>query len=203
MPFLSREGVRHALLRTPKGSPSVDNAPRTRISAITSTNIASSNLALVPLLLGLPLTVVAAVGYAAYASGEVQLQPGFRATVAVYALAALLELACEPMHNHSVTELKTSVRVRAEGLGVGAKSLMTFSASFMTPGCPPNLLAPSLYLPLLEGRWHIASCSLSRTCIITETRYQVSVWPSYEMCLYLQSRFPVEDLPKPTSISTC
>ncbi|KAL0952359.1 hypothetical protein HGRIS_006638 [Hohenbuehelia grisea] len=128
--FLSREGVRHALLRTPKSSAIVDDATKTETSATTSTNIASSNLALVPLLLGLPLTVVAAVGYAVYAPGEVQLQPGFRATVAVYALAALLELACEPMHNHSVIEMKTAVRVRAEGLGVGAKSLMTFLILF-------------------------------------------------------------------------
>lgn len=68
----------------------------------------------------------------------------------MYALAVLLELACEPVHNRyahralypdfttdmvctlysSVIELKTAVRVRAKGLGVGAKSLMTFLILF-------------------------------------------------------------------------
>ncbi|KAJ8694394.1 Oligosaccharide translocation protein rft1 [Pleurotus ostreatus] len=88
-----------------------------------SLGVASANLALVPLLLSLPLTVIAAVGYTACAPTDIKfsLDSGDGYDVRV---------GCVVGAGFSVIELKTAVRVRAKGLGVGAKSLMTFLILF-------------------------------------------------------------------------
>ncbi|TFK37659.1 Rft protein-domain-containing protein [Crucibulum laeve] len=106
--FMSREGIRNALLRVK------DRTPRTM------------NLAFLPIALGLPLALGASLLYVRYASAEMKEQPGFESAIAIYAVAALVELLSEPMHNVAMAELKTNVRVRAEGLGVTCKSIVTF-----------------------------------------------------------------------------
>ncbi|KAF7305153.1 hypothetical protein MKEN_01230500 [Mycena kentingensis (nom. inval.)] len=110
--FLSREGVRNALLRV---KPSKDGA----------WHVANGVLFL-PLMLGIPLALATSVGYARFASTETQAQAGFRAGITLYALAAVLELWAEPMHNRGMAEMKTHVRFRAEGSGVMARTFVTF-----------------------------------------------------------------------------
>lgn len=81
--FLSREGVRNALLR-------VDTKKRTP---------ATSNLAFLPIVLGVPLALATSLLFVRYASQEIREQPYFENAIAVYAGAALVELCSEPMHN--------------------------------------------------------------------------------------------------------
>ncbi|KAJ6582822.1 Rft protein-domain-containing protein [Mycena sp. CBHHK59/15] len=110
--FLSREGVRNALLRV-KRNPT-DGAWD------------AGNLAFLPIGLGVPLALATSFAYAHFAAQETRAQPGFHGGIAVYALAAVMELWCEPMHNQAMAEMKTHVRVRAEGTGVMCKTFVTF-----------------------------------------------------------------------------
>lgn len=89
--FLSREGVRNALLRTPQSgkSPTDDTLLKKR----------RSNLAFLPLLLGIPLALAASASYRQLAGHEIKAQPRFELTVAIYALAAVAELCSEPFFN--------------------------------------------------------------------------------------------------------
>ncbi|KAF8064105.1 Rft protein-domain-containing protein [Lyophyllum atratum] len=106
--FLSREGVRNALLRVKKTGP------------------ATRNVSVLPMLLGFPLALASAYLYAHFAGSEVRSQEYFTVSIGIYALAALLELMSEPMHNLAMSELRTGLRVKAEGLGITSKTLVTF-----------------------------------------------------------------------------
>ncbi|KAJ7221716.1 Rft-1-domain-containing protein [Mycena pura] len=108
--FISREGVRNALLRVKRTEDGSWNA---------------GNLSFLPIAIGLPLALATSVGYARFAAEETKSQSGFYGGIAVYALAAVIELWCEPMHNQSMAEMKTHLRVRAEGTGVIFKTLVT------------------------------------------------------------------------------
>ncbi|KAJ7168323.1 Rft protein-domain-containing protein [Mycena crocata] len=109
--FLSREGVRNALLRVKRTDDGSWNG---------------RNLSLLPSLIGIPLALATSFGYAHFAAQETRNQPGFYGGIGVYAFAAVMELWCEPMHNLAMAETKTHVRVRAEGTGVVCKTLVTF-----------------------------------------------------------------------------
>ncbi|KAF8154062.1 Rft protein-domain-containing protein [Crassisporium funariophilum] len=115
--FLSREGVRNALLRVSK------HADR-------DTAIRRMNISFLPVILGVPLAIFTSFVYARFASEEMKLQQHFRIAIALYALAAVSELLSEPLYNRAISELKTGVRVRAEGLGITSKSLTTFLILF-------------------------------------------------------------------------
>ncbi|KDR74152.1 hypothetical protein GALMADRAFT_227845 [Galerina marginata CBS 339.88] len=115
--FLSREGIRNALLRVGK-DPSADSKAK------------RANLALLPIISGIPLALGTAVLYTRFAGEEIKLQPHFSTAIALYALAAVTELLSEPLYNVAMVELKTGIRVRAEGLGITAKSITTFLILF-------------------------------------------------------------------------
>lgn len=82
--FLSREGVRNALLRVKRTKDGSWNA---------------GNLPFLPIALGVPLALATSFGYAHLAAQETKSQSGFYGGIGVYALAAVMELWCEPMHN--------------------------------------------------------------------------------------------------------
>ncbi|KAG2348602.1 Rft-1-domain-containing protein [Suillus weaverae] len=121
--FLSREGVRNALLRAwprnttihTQGSTSYDD----HMAALT-------NLSALPIILGLPVSLATAVTYATLASDDVCRQPHFHVALSIYVFAALSELFSEPMHNRAMGEVRTGARVRAEGLGITCKTLVTY-----------------------------------------------------------------------------
>ncbi|KAJ7915534.1 Rft protein-domain-containing protein [Mycena leptocephala] len=100
--FLSREGVRNALLRVKRTEDAI----------------------------GVPLSLATSFGYARLATQETKSQSGFYRGIDIYALAAVMELWCEPMHNQAMAEMKTHIRVRAEGTGVMLKTLVTFLVLF-------------------------------------------------------------------------
>jgi oligosaccharide translocation protein RFT1 len=95
--FLSREGVRGALLRAAGdqalgrhgASPSAGGPAHAR----------TANLAFLPVLAGIPLALGTAALFARAAGAELQAQPYLRAAVGMYALAAVGELLSEPMYN--------------------------------------------------------------------------------------------------------
>ncbi|KAM6501853.1 Rft-1 domain containing protein [Amanita muscaria] len=110
--FLSREGVRNALLRASKDK--------------MKENSSVANLSFLPILVGVPLASLVTLLYGSLAGKDVRSQPHFVLSIWVYALAAIVELLAEPMHNVAMSELRTDIRVRAEGLGVTMKTIVTF-----------------------------------------------------------------------------
>jgi len=89
--FLSREGVRNALLRV-SGHADADM------------NIKRTNMSFLPIILGVPLALSTCLVYAHLASQEMQEQPYFSSAIAIYAAAALWELLCEPLYNRFVRQ---------------------------------------------------------------------------------------------------
>ncbi|KAH7927704.1 Rft-1-domain-containing protein [Leucogyrophana mollusca] len=121
--FLSREGVRNALLRA---WPSPDEPNSTKLTSVDT--VKSTNLASVPALIGLPVAITTVCLYGYAASADTQSQPRFRPALWIYALAAVGELCSEPMHNRAMGEVRTHIRVRAEGLGITCKTIITYVA---------------------------------------------------------------------------
>ena len=113
--FLSREGVRNALLRS-----SVKDKKKDSNAALVE------NISLIPVFLGIPISGLTALVYVQFASPSTSSQPKFHLSVAVYAVAAILELLSEPLYIRAQNELRLTVRVRAEGVAVVSKSVVTF-----------------------------------------------------------------------------
>ncbi|KAI0087009.1 Rft protein-domain-containing protein [Irpex rosettiformis] len=110
--FLSREGTRNALLRAGKG-------------ILTWTPI-QANVALLPVLFGIPITIISTVTYLYASSDTTTSQPHFTLSVFIYALAAFCELLSEPLYIRAQNELRFDVRVRIEGTAVFAKTITAF-----------------------------------------------------------------------------
>ncbi|TFK69820.1 Rft-1-domain-containing protein [Pluteus cervinus] len=106
--FLSREGVRNALMRAKTQTPSV------------------TNISIIPAIIGAPLGLLIPCVYMSSARADAKEQPYFYTSVIIYAIAAFIELFCEPMHNKAMAELQTIIRVKAEGLGITIKAMVTF-----------------------------------------------------------------------------
>ena len=115
--FLSREGVRVALLRQRKNVPP-DLA---------------RNISLLPAYVGAPIAVALAVLYSTTSAPAARAQPHFNLSVSIYAFAAALELASEPLYIRAQNELRVDVRVRAEGAAVFSKTLVTFLGLAFAP----------------------------------------------------------------------
>ncbi|KAG6379086.1 Rft protein-domain-containing protein [Boletus reticuloceps] len=118
--FLSREGVRNSLLRIWPQQTNVDQ-PASAVSVAQC-----ANLAALPFFLGLPTTFVTVVLYAFSASETTTSQPHFHLALLIYATAAVGELLSEPMHNRAMGEVRTDARVKAEGLGIIVKTIITY-----------------------------------------------------------------------------
>ena len=90
--FLSREGVRNALLRVSRHTDA-------------DTSIKRTNMSFLPIIFGVPLALSTCLVYAHFASQEMQEKPYFNTAIAIYAVAALCELLCEPFYNRFVSRL--------------------------------------------------------------------------------------------------
>ncbi|KAI0823845.1 Rft-1-domain-containing protein [Trametes gibbosa] len=123
--FLSREGVRNALLRAPPSAdPSQDRATTSRLI---------SNISILPILLGVPMAAFSSLAYLGTSSAATSSQPHFRSSVVLYVFAAFFELLSEPMYIRTQNELKFHVRVRAEGTAVVLKTVTTFIVLVSAP----------------------------------------------------------------------
>lgn len=87
--FLSREGVRNSLLRV---------WPQ-RGRTVQLRTLQCINLATVPALLGIPITLVVVITYIYTVSEDARGQPLFHLALFIYVVAAAIELFSEPMHN--------------------------------------------------------------------------------------------------------
>lgn len=123
--FLSREGVRNALLRAQTNT---QHSPDE-----TTTRRLTTNVSLLPILLGFPTAAFSAFAYLVMSSSTTSSQPHFRVSVILYALAALFELLSEPMYIRTQNELRFQVRVRAEGTAVVLKTVTTFLVLVRAP----------------------------------------------------------------------
>jgi oligosaccharide translocation protein RFT1 len=163
--FISREGVRLALLRSPnaeqddgkkgpqpkenligekanekddsktrqrkgKGSSKLSSVankdPNTNSSlTITSKRLLVSNIATLPFLLGLPLSIVLAGVYTSTASSETSSQPYFRSSIMLYTTSALFQLAAEPLYILAQQELDFGTRVKSEAAAVLSRAGVT------------------------------------------------------------------------------
>jgi oligosaccharide translocation protein RFT1 len=94
-------------------------------SSSSSPNLAH-NISLLPAYVGVPIAVALAVLYSATSAPAVRTQSHFHLSVSIYALAAAIELASEPLYIRVQNELRMDVRVRAEGIAVFLKTLVTF-----------------------------------------------------------------------------
>jgi oligosaccharide translocation protein RFT1 len=114
--FLSREGVRNALLRTPynKGVRSQDS------------HALVSNISLLPVFLGIPIATLASLLYIYASSSSTNSQSYFQLSVIVYAFAAFFELLSEPLYIRAQNELRLDIRIKAEGTAVISKTIVTF-----------------------------------------------------------------------------
>ncbi|CAL1712367.1 unnamed protein product [Somion occarium] len=119
--FLSREGVRNALLRSSTNQQDTSTSQKD-----VGKDILVSNISLLPVLLGIPITVASASLYLNTSSSSTSSQPHFRLSVVIYALAAFFELLSEPLYIRAQNELRFDIRVRAEGTAVALKTFTAF-----------------------------------------------------------------------------
>lgn len=113
--FLSREGFRNALLRTP-----------TAKEASKDHRALTDNIAALPVLIGMPAALLISLVYVNAASLSTTSQSHFYASVTLYAMAAALELLSEPLYIRAQNDVRVDLRVKAEGIAVIMKTLITF-----------------------------------------------------------------------------
>ncbi|VDC05570.1 unnamed protein product [Peniophora sp. CBMAI 1063] len=109
--FLSREGVRNALLRS---------------ASKPSTSKQIDNISILPVYFGIPSAFLLSCIYICMSSESTRNQPFFTPSVLVYAVAASVELLSEPLYVRAQNELRFNIRIRAEGLAVFLKTVFTF-----------------------------------------------------------------------------
>jgi len=171
--FLCREGVRLALLRTPEPShttpspglniespkpvrankpvkpvkpvkPARDPNPEPNppLTVAEDPRLAS-NISTLPFLGGIPIALGFALLYYKQANEETSSQPNFLPAIAIYVVAAIIELAAEPLYIRAQNELQFGLRVTSEGTGVILRTLTTVAILLLAP--PQwNLLAFAL-----------------------------------------------------------
>ena len=129
--FLSREGVRNALLRRGPSSPSSPSASTAENSG-PGVRQADRGLAIVPLYLGTGIATVLSSIYLYTTPVSTTSQRDFHLSLGLYVLAALLELAIEPHYIACLTSIppKLYVRVQAEGGQAIVKAIVTFTSLY-------------------------------------------------------------------------
>lgn len=120
--FLSREGVRNALLRS-------------------EVSTRSNSLAAWPLRLGIGVAILSVSLYLGTAPVSTTSQPYFHPALALYVLGALLELFVEPLYVRATRSGNLRARVQAEGGQAGVRTALSFA-----------LLVALPYLGDAEGR---------------------------------------------------
>jgi oligosaccharide translocation protein RFT1 len=103
--FLSREGVRNAVLRS---------------------SSSASSISTWPLKLGLGVTLASVTFYLSMAPDSTTAQPHFHLSLALYVLGALLELLVEPFYIRA-TRNDLKVRVAAEGGQAAVRTALSFA----------------------------------------------------------------------------
>lgn len=129
--FLSREGIRNALLRRDVSS----STPATTKQGPASTGKSNGRLACVPLYLGLVVASAVLTLYLQTSSASTASQTDFHVALGLYVFAALAELSIEPFYIRCLTSSPPQLRVRvqAEGGMAMVKSVVTFAILYARP----------------------------------------------------------------------
>nr|XP_019042746.1 hypothetical protein I302_08453 [Kwoniella bestiolae CBS 10118]OCF21676.1 hypothetical protein I302_08453 [Kwoniella bestiolae CBS 10118] len=125
--FLSREGIRNALLRTKTPSPSPSSTSSSTSSDQDIHERQVRSLSTIPLHLGLIISSVIGSIYI-YSSDDITTsQSHFYPSLGMYILGSLMELSIEPIYIsiHRLTPPKLGVRMRAEGGMAIIRSIVT------------------------------------------------------------------------------
>jgi oligosaccharide translocation protein RFT1 len=93
--FLSREGIRGALMRTWSDN---QESGEENLTRKTERTIKRANLALLPALSGIPLAAATSFLYVTFVGHDTSSQKHFELAISIYALSAVTELLSEPMH---------------------------------------------------------------------------------------------------------
>lgn len=152
--FLSREGIRSALVRSTSSSSNGKSASGVRKTS------------LIPLAVGIPLSIC---GYALYdysVSDAVRQQSGYSVSVMLYALATCIELASEPFFNQAQMAMDVKLRVSIEGSAVIVRAIVTLlvvlygrdQAALLAFGAGQLAYATTL---LARYAWHYRASELS------------------------------------------
>ncbi|SJX66199.1 related to nuclear division protein Rft1 [Sporisorium reilianum f. sp. reilianum] len=130
--FLSRDGFRTILIRNePVGAKSAADA---RTGPRRGVPNSLHNITLLPIPIGFVLTVAACTAYVHYISPDaMHAVPTFHASIALYALGALSELAYEPLLIRAVRLGHPALRVKAEGAAVFVKVISTIATIVVLP----------------------------------------------------------------------
>jgi len=138
--FLSREGFRCALLRggsaqattaskTTKGAPSKEGVP---VSSTEGQVQKITNLAYLPMAIGLVTTLSACVYYLSNINDETALKyPFYRISIVLFGLSAYCELIIEPLYIMALNNLYFKLRVSVEGVAVLLRCLLTFGLTVL------------------------------------------------------------------------
>ena len=136
--FLSREGIRNALLR-PQTSPSTTKPWTEKPAKGTAQSAAKdapiSHLASVPFFLSFPISAVSLAIYLYLSPPSTLAQRDFHLSLGLYVTSALFELAIEPMYIRTLKSNppKLNVRVGAEGGMAVGKALLTCLVLVLRP----------------------------------------------------------------------
>ncbi|ORX39821.1 Rft protein-domain-containing protein [Kockovaella imperatae] len=140
--FLSREGIRNALLRKSDAT-SMDEKDADRVTKRSKgvTEPAQADLdqklrlASVPFFFAMPITAALITIYLYMSGSETTSQTDFHLSLGLYVLAVLLELAIEPMYIRTLTSSppRLSVRVSAHGGMAIVKAVATFLSLLVLP----------------------------------------------------------------------
>ncbi|KAJ1920550.1 Oligosaccharide translocation protein rft1 [Mycoemilia scoparia] len=140
--FLSREGFRVALLRL-KATESVASDTKSHITQKTENRGSTEsqqhktlalpeqevfNISIVPVLIGIPLTLAVSTGYylnQLWYNPDQDQPPLFGLTITLYGLAATLELISEPLYILSQNRMLFKLRAQSEGLAIFGRCLTT------------------------------------------------------------------------------
>lgn len=140
--FLSREGIRGALLRSSADSSSPESSEKEKSGSTAGEESSDRrsldarrqqdlNLSLVPLPIFLVLGTILVPIYYVSSARTTTSQPFFGPSLALHLLAYLLELLSEPYHIRLQNDLNLGVRVRAEGTAVVLKAVGTLASVWL------------------------------------------------------------------------
>ncbi|KAF9239617.1 Rft-1-domain-containing protein [Melanogaster broomeanus] len=186
--FLSREGIRNSLLRV---------WPQQKIALRGSNALAAlqaaqcTNLATLPALLGLPITLITVTLYTYSVSESTRSQPHFYLALFIYSIAAVGELLSEPLHNRlgisvksivtylCVSELEGELALLAFALGQLAYSAAVFvvyASQMPESSLWPSLVAEFFDPDVLYLSMTMTSQSVVKHFLTEGDKFLVSLW---------------------------
>lgn len=138
--FLSREGFRCALLRGGSTSSTASKEPKP-VTPIKDGVLVSStegqvqkitNLAYLPMVMGLVTTMSACVYYLSNIDDETALMyPFYRTSIVLFGLSAYCELIIEPLYILALNNLYFKLRVSVEGIAILLRCVLTFGLTIL------------------------------------------------------------------------